>query len=679
MSVNLGGGLPPVPGNPPDPNAPPAPPVAPPVNGPAMSVPVPAASPFPAPSSSGSDFRSSEPEFAEQEAPPDQYQRHRLDWESVGDALRCGDAAFAHRMLDQGLLPYMVEKYESGESVCCCVPWGGLRDIELIDRIIDLSVRQGIQSDLYGGAIESGNGVLLLRLVKGAVDGWQKVPEHLERMLARSLQKNEADQLESLIRLWKEHCPTCKIDWNRVLEPLRNCPSMDVMKILTRELRPDRLSEDTLTGMYLLAFRSRQVTVITCLCEWMAEDLEKFAQSANWRAFQKNLYTGHLITLASGGFPVGLEVFPSPDHDLAQEFQLALFGPKLAKGAFAKMAHAASGSSAEVTKFIYDCVRGNSNKWMGGRRPRPASATDIARALFQNGLTPSLSVKLAEALAKHLDPATRRIFGHRNDLRFLACLNECINMDSDEPSLDPLSLDPLSREQAEAICSALQDAIDERFGGPVAFFSWSILCIRIDGNIDFDNFSRAYQTTIGLSNALCRQFHTTLETAIAEVMASPVPVSLLRPGTTGIQLQSAFHEWMRRGVAQRIILRLPQDLGIAVAKDDGENSSGSGSDADAVWELVAPANYLARTVIRQYSDIFAKDIKGSVDAIMAICSSSPVDVFVQLNNVDIDEDSSGSGSSYDPDGHDTVSSDRDEGSDVESEGEPGQDESSGDE
>lgn len=678
MSFNVGSNPPPVPGNPPVPNAPPPQPVAPPVNGPAMNTPVPATPPLPAPSSSNSDLPSSEPRFADKEAPVNQYQKHGLDWGSVRDALRRGDTAFAHRMLDQGLLPFLIDKYESGESVCCSVPWRDLLDIELIDRVIDLSARQGKQSDLYDAAVAAGNGILLLRLMQGAVNGWQRVSAHLEQMVVRAVGENKATQLEALLRLWKEHCPTCKIDWNKIWQPLQDFPSMEVVKVLTRELQPDRFSEGSLTEMYRLAVKSGDVTAIACLCEWLAEDLAALAKSTKWRVIQQCFSTNHLIMLAKGGFPLGLEVLPPPDHANATEFQLALFGPKLAKGAFAKMMLATSGSSSEVTKFIYDCVRGNSSKWTIERRPRPASAPEIARALFQNGLTPSLSVKLAEAFAKHLDPDTRRIFGHRNDLRFLACLNECINMDADEPSLDPLSLDPLSREQAEAIFSALPGAIDERFGGPVAFFSWAVACVQVDGLSNVDHFWLVYHTTKGISNALCMQAYRTMKAVMAEVMGSPVPASLLKPGMTGVQLQKAFHDWIRRGVAQRIILRLPQDLGTAVAKDYGEDADGNGSDADELWELVAPANYLVRTIIRQYSNILAKDLNGSVDAIMDVCGSMPSDVFVQLANADFNEDSSGSGTSYDSDVHDSDLSDRGESSDVEQEGEPGQDESSGD-
>jgi hypothetical protein len=646
MSFNIGGNPPPVPGNLPDQNAPPAPPaqpVAPAVNAPVMNAAAPPAQPLEVPESTNADLPSSEPTFAEKEAganqPATQVERYKWGWKKVEAALQRGDTAFVHRMLDQGLLPFLVEEDQSGIHISCLVPWGQMLDIELIDRLIDLSVRQGMQSDIYSDAFDTGNGVLLLRLVQSAVGGWQEVPQHLEKMIAQAVKGNDVTQLAALLRIWKEHCPTCQIDWQDIWESMHHLPSIDLLKVLVRELQPDRFSEYTLAQMFQLAMIDRKVEAVACLCGWLADDIAAFAQSEVWKVVQDLRTVDELITLARGGLPVAREVFPPPGKPMAGEFQLALFGPKLAKGDFAKMLVAESCSSAEVISFVLRAALPGSVLLLWTFHSCSLlSAEGIASALFRKGLTPALSIKLALAMAEYLQAGTSRFGRIYSRLDFLACLNEAIHPDAVDPLTDPLSI-----EQAHVIHDAALEEVKRILGQPEAFFAFALACIRPDGTVNFGKLGLIYGTSNGLPNALVAQIGKTLNTLCAEVMAGALPPTLFRPGMTGAEFQQAFHDWIRQGVARLIITRLPRELGATIAKRDWGQADEDSDDADnavAAFELAAPVNYLVTSVIRQYGDILAENPEESVAAILDVFRALPADAFNHLPKVIANDDSS---------------------------------------
>jgi hypothetical protein len=212
-------------------------------------------------------------------------------------------------------------------------------------------------------------------------------------------------------------------------------------------------------------------------------------------------------------------------------------------------------------------------------------------------------------------------------LAYLACLNECLHPDAVDPFQDQLSI-----EQAKVIHGALLTILEEQFGGPVGFFSRALACIEIDGSVNTDKLSIIYRYRIGLPQNIVAQIGATLKALCAEVMASPVPLNLIKPGMTGADLQAAFHRWIQQGVAQRIVNRLPQDLGLSIAKRDW-NDVDEDSDIDdedrqvALVELISPLNYLVTSVISQYSADLAENIESNSTAMVEACRALPPDAF----------------------------------------------------
>jgi hypothetical protein len=128
-------------------------------------------------------------------------------------------------------------------------------------------------------------------------------------------------------------------------------------------------------------------------------------------------------------------------------------------------------------------------------------------------------------------------------------------------------------------------------------------------------------------------------------MASAVPLNLIKPGMTGTDLQAAFHRWIQQGVAQRIVNRLPQDLGLSIAKRDW-NDVDEDSDIDdedrqvALVELISPLNYLVTSVISQYSADLAENIEANSTAMVEACRALPADGFRVISRYGAELDSS---------------------------------------
>jgi hypothetical protein len=128
-------------------------------------------------------------------------------------------------------------------------------------------------------------------------------------------------------------------------------------------------------------------------------------------------------------------------------------------------------------------------------------------------------------------------------------------------------------------------------------------------------------------------------------MASAVPLNLIKPGMTGADLQAAFHRWIQQGVAQRIVNRLPQDLGLSIAKRDW-NDVDEDSDIDdedrqvELVELISPLNYLVTSVISQYSADLAENIEANSTAMVEACRALPADGFRVISRYGAELDSS---------------------------------------
>jgi len=114
---------------------------------------------------------------------------------------------------------------------------------------------------------------------------------------------------------------------------------------------------------------------------------------------------------------------------------------------------------------------------------------------------------------------------------------------------------------------------------------------------------------------------------------------------TGADLQAAFHHWIQQGVAQRIVNRLPQDLGLSIAKRDW-NDVDEDSDIDdedrqvALVELISPLNYLVTSVISQYSADLAENIEANSTAMVEACRALPADGFRVISRYGAELDSS---------------------------------------
>jgi hypothetical protein len=179
---------------------------------------------------------------------------------------------------------------------------------------------------------------------------------------------------------------------------------------------------------------------------------------------------------------------------------------------------------------------------------------------------------------------------------------------------------------------------------------------------------------------IVQQIGDTLKTLCAEVMASAVPLNLIKPGMTGVEFQVAFHRWIQQGVAQRIVNRLPQDIGLSIAKRDWEYVADNidnedGEDPVALWEyvagsidnedgegpvalaeLISPINYLVTSVISQYGADLAENIDANSERMVEACRALPADAFQRLGRDDADSDSSDDGSSSADEDSDSESS-----------------------
>jgi hypothetical protein len=268
------------------------------------------------------------------------------------------------------------------------------------------------------------------------------------------------------------------------------------------------------------------------------------------------------------------------------------------------------------------------------------SEAQMAIDLFRNGLAVPLAIKLAQKMRGFLLLSKQTFVYGTHGLAYLACLNECLHPDAVDPFQDQLSI-----EQAKVIHGALLTILEEQFGGPVGFFSRALACIEIDGSVNTDKLSIIYRYRIGLPQNIVAQIGATLKALCAEVMASAVPLNLIKPGMTGADLQAAFHRWIQQGVAQRIVNRLPQDLGLSIAKRDW-NDVDEDSDIDdedrqvALVELISPLNYLVTSVISQYSADLAENIESNSTAMVEACRALPPDAFRVIGRYGAELDSS---------------------------------------
>jgi hypothetical protein len=321
------------------------------------------------------------------------------------------------------------------------------------------------------------------------------------------------------------------------------------------------------------------------------------------------------------------------------------------------------GSSKKIINFVFRKALGVTNDpFHGGLSMATHLRLDkqIARDLFQNGFAAPLAIKLSQKMDDFLSLSKLTFVYGAHGLAYLACLNECLHPDTADPFQDRLSI-----EQAKVIHDASLAVLEEQFGGPIGFFSRALACIGTDGSVDTKKLSIIYRYDIGLPENIVAQIGATLKALCAEVMASAVPLSLFKPGMTGADVQAAFHRWIQQGVAQRIVNRLPQDLGLSIAKrdwndvdeDEDEDSDIYGYEHQFVLaELISPLNYLVTSVISQYGADLAENIEVNSTAMVEACRALPPDAFRQkISHYDAELDSA-----------DEVSSSADEDSDSES-------------
>jgi hypothetical protein len=271
----------------------------------------------------------------------------------------------------------------------------------------------------------------------------------------------------------------------------------------------------------------------------------------------------------------------------------------------------------------------------------------MALDLFRNGLAAPLAIQLAQKMSDFLKLSGLSAVNGPNRLGYIACLNECLHPDAVNPLRDSLSI-----AQATVIHDASLAVLEEQFSGPVGFYSRALACIRTDGSIDITKLNLIYGTVMGLPMKIVQQIGATLETVCDEVMASPMPINLIKPGMTCADFKAAFHRWIQQGVAQRMINRLPQDLGLSIAKRDW-NDFGEDSDINykndqvALAELMSPVNYLVTSVISQYGGLLAEDVEANSIAMVEACRALPPDAFRQISHYDAELDSRDASSSSD--------------------------------
>lgn len=660
MSVNFGAGPAPTPNIPNAADAPPPQPVAPPdaqhnrpPNAPTMGATAPAASPLEPAVVGDTIANSTQPTLNARQALSFHITKLREDWVRVEQAIKTGDLKLVHHLLDEGLVPCVVEEDDSGKTVYTSFPdnvFRHLLDIDLFDRFIDLFTRHSMQAVLYHHTIQVGNGILLRRLVQSSVDGWQGVPSQLASLIAYAIIQGDAKQLDAVIQIKKESFSMIGLDWNDIWSHVSRSPkkflNTDAVATLVKNLKPSQFSKQHLVEMFCRVADQGENSAVSCLVDWLGDDLSEFAVCDEWRYVRGRLTLEMFSTLAKGGFPLQGMHLPSASHQQAQEFQLVLFGPELSRSPIAKMLNATEHSSVSVIDFVFTCAFGQCKDRSpnllppGATRLRP---DQIANALFQNGVALPLAIKLSQTMSQYLKLIEYNYISGGHRLGFLAYLNECVQPDAIDPFQDPLSV-----EQAKIIGTHLFTALEQQFGDPIGFFARALACIATDGSIDTFTLGLIYGQRMGLPKTMVAQIESTLEAAAAEVMASAVPLNLIKPGMTGVELMSAFHGWIQKSVARLLITRLPQALGLNIAHVEQDDSSKGSVDVDDVKdtkdaadakaaeaaeaallssELEAPVRYLATSVISQYARLLTEDVETNTAIMLEVSRALPADGF----------------------------------------------------
>ena len=656
MSVNFGAGLAPAPNNP---NANDAPPPQQPVaqpNAPTVGATAATISPLTTPPADGSALDSTDPTLTNRQSHRLALNKLREDWIRVEKAIQEGDLKLVHHMLNEGLVPCLVEEEKSGMSVLTRLPkdlFKHLQDTDLIDRFINLFVQHNLRADLYQYTIYAGNGIMLRRLVQSGVKGWQTVPQHFDSLIFDAMIRGGAKQLNALLQLQKESYPNQKLDWDGIwlssMQSKKNSSSSEIVAVSIPYLKPSQFSRVCQANMFRRAGEAGDHRLVTALVEWLGDDIDTFSESPFWQNEQGKFSSETLATIVRGGFPIEGIRLPPPEHKNAQELQIVLYGPKLSNSPFAQMLVTSEGSSKKIINFVFCKALDVTVDPFLARLPvitQFRSEAQMAIDLFRNGLAVPLAIKLAQKMRGFLLLSKQTFVYGTHGLAYLACLNECLHPDAVDPFQDQLSI-----EQAKVIHGALLTILEEQFGGPVGFFSRALACIEIDGSVNTDKLSIIYRYRIGLPQNIVAQIGATLKALCAEVMASAVPLNLIKPGMTGADLQAAFHRWIQQGVAQRIVNRLPQDLGLSIAKRDW-NDVDEDSDIDdedrqvALVELISPLNYLVTSVISQYSADLAENIESNSTAMVEACRALPPDAFRVIGRygteLDFSDDSSSS-------------------------------------
>ena len=674
MSVNFGAGLAPAPNNP---NANDAPPPQQPVaqpNAPTVGATAATASPLPTPPADDSALDSTGPTFTNRQSLRLALNKMREDWVRVEKAIQEGDLKLVHHMLNEGLVPCLVEEDASGMSVITALPtdlFMHLQDIELFDRFISLFAQHNMQADLYKYTSRAGNGILLRRLVQSGVEGWQAMSSELGGLITSVLGRVDAKQLNALLQLQKESYPSQQLDWGRMwlssMQSKKNSSSAEIVALLISYLKPSQFSRVCQAKMFRLAGEAGDHRLVTALVEWLGDDIDTFLESPFWRDEQGKFSPETLATIVKGGFPQEGISLPSPEKPNAQEFQLVLYGPDLSNGPFAQISVAAESSSNIIINFVLRKALGVTKGRIFSElstRAQFRQPGQIATDLFQNGLAAPLAIKLAQKMGDFLKLSRLKAINSSEGFAFLAYLNECLHPDAVNPLQDSLSV-----AQAKIVHDASLAVLEQQLGGPIGFYSRMLACIGLGGSVDGMQLYVNFQQAMGLPINIVQQLGATLRTLCDEVMASAVPLNLIKPGMTGADVQAAFHRWIQQSVAQRILNRLPQDLGLSVAKrdwnyvdeDSDTDTDDENGDTDndyaqvALAELISPINYLVTSVISQYGRVLAEDIETNSIAIVEACRSLQLNPSTPVDPYDTELDST-----------DEVSSSADEDSDSES-------------
>jgi hypothetical protein len=398
--------------------------------------------------------------------------------------------------------------------------------------------------------------------------------------------------------------------------------------------------------------------LVAALVEWLDDGIDTLLPSDFWKFVPSKFSPETLATLVRGGFPIEGIRLPPPTQKNAQELQIVLYGPKLSKSPFAQMSVATEGSSNIIINFVFRKALGVTKGRIFSElstRAQLRQPDQIATDLFQNGLAAPLAIKLAQKMGNFLKLSRLQAINSSEGFAFLAYLNECLHPDAVNPLQDSLSV-----AQAKIIHDASLAVLEQQLGGPIGFYSRMLACIGLGGSVNGMQLSVNFQQAMGLPINIVQQLGATLRRLCDEVMASTVPLNLIKPGMTGADVQAAFHRWIQQSVAQRIVNRLPQDLGLSIAKRDwnhvDENSDTDNDDDQvALSELISPINYLVTSVISQYGRVLAEDIETNSIAIVEACRSLQLNPSTPVDPYDTELDST-----------DEVSSSADEDSDSES-------------